>query len=462
MTLRSIAGLAVIACVTSGPAAAQAPTAAPAIQITRATGRIDVDGHLTDEAWRTAAAVRTWYEISPGDNTPPPVETIAYLTYDDRFLYVALDFKDPDPSHIRAPLGDHDDINGISTDFGGIFLDALNTRRTGVEFFVTARNVQYDAVIDDATGENASPDFFWDSAARITAEGWTAEMRIPFSTLRYKPADPQQWGIILFRNYPRRFRHQILSAPMPRGGNCTMCRANTLTGLAGLPGGGHLVAAPYASASQTAAPRGGTPGAPLANDSISGRVGLDVKFTPNANNAIDVTLQPDFSQIESDTAQISANERFALFFPEKRPFFLEGVDLFQTPIEAVYTRTITSPTWGGRATGKAAGVRYTALVTEDGGGGTVILPGANGSGSAPQDFHSIVLVGRVKREIGRSFVGALLTDREASNGGAHNRVFGPDFELRPSAADVVSGQLLYSETVTPNRPDLVRSGRAHI
>ena len=104
-------------------------------------------------------------------------------------------------------------------------------------------------------------------------------------------------------------------------------------------------------------------------------IGVDVKFTPNSDTAVDLTVKPDFSQVESDIAQISANERFALFVPEKRSFFLEGVDLFQTPIQAVYTRTITAPSWGGRITGKAAGIRYTALVAEDDGGGSVVLPG---------------------------------------------------------------------------------------
>ena len=113
-----------------------------------------------------------------------------------------------------------------------------------------------------------------------------------------------------------------------------------------------------------------------------------MKYTPNADNAIDFTIKPDFSQVEADTAQISVNERFALFFPEKRPFFLEGADLFQTPIQAVYTRTITAPDWGARMTGQERGVRYTVLVADDKGGGSVILPGPNGSDLATQDFGS--------------------------------------------------------------------------
>jgi hypothetical protein len=437
----------------AGGAAAQPAAANPDIHL-HASGPIHVDGDLSDQAWRTAAKVEKWYEIQPGDNSEPPVRSIGYLTYDDHFLYVGFEFDDPDPSAIRAPLADHDGINGNSMDFGGIFLDTLDTHRTAIEFFVSPRNVQYDAVYDDAGSENSSPDFYWDSATQITSRGWTLEMRIPFSSLRYHNSDPQRWGIILFRNYPRLFRRQFVSVTIPRGGNCTVCRESALTGLERLPGGGHIVAAPYVSASQTVHPRDGVLGATLANDAPAGRVGLDVKYTPDPNNALDATIRPDFSQIESDTAQITANERFALFYPEKRPFFLEGVDLFNTPIQAVYTRTITDPTWGARLTGKAAGMRYTALVTEDAGGGSVILPRSNGSSAAPQDFTSDVFVGRVKRDIGHSFVGALVTDREARDGSAHNGVVGPDAEWRPSAADVIAAQALFSITRTPNRPDV--------
>jgi hypothetical protein len=446
--------LSAVFAVSVRPARAQSSLAGATLPITRATSAIRVDGDLSDEAWRTATRIDTWYEVNPGDNAVPPVKSVGYLTYDDRFFYAAFEFDDPNPAAIRAPLGDHDAINGNSMDFGGFFIDPLNTGRTGLEFFVNPRNIQYDAVIDDASGENSAPDFFWDSAARITGRGWTVEMRIPFSTLRYKNVDPQTWGILLFRNYPRQYRYQLMSAPVPRGGNCLVCRENRLSGLERLPTGGHVIAAPYVSASAAAHPDGDVLGNPLIGHRVTPHVGGDLKFTPNANNAIDVTLKPDFSQVESDTAQISANERFALFFPEKRPFFLEGVDLLQTPIQAVYTRTITAPTWGARITGKEAGIRYTALVTEDAGGGSVILPGPNDSSTASQNFASTVFVGRAKRDIGLSFVGALVTDREATDGSAHNRVAGPDFQWRPAASDVVTGQWLLSETRTPDRPEL--------
>jgi len=442
----------------ASPAAAQAPLGGDTFHISRAAGPITIDGDLSDEGWRSATRVDRWYEIQPGDNTEPPVRNVAFLTFDDRFLYVGFELEDPNPRAIRAPLGDHDSINGNSTDFAGIFLDPLNSRRTGFEFFVTPRNVQYDAIQDDASGENASPDFFWDSAATINSHGWTLEMRIPFSTLRYKSGDLQTWGIILFRNYPRLSRYQFFSARVPKNSNCVMCHENSLTGLEHLPSGGHIVAAPYAASTLGARAPSDVAGDPILNQPLRSdsnvHVGFDAKYTPNANNALDLTVKPDFSQIESDTAQLSANERFALFFPEKRPFFLEGVDLFQTPFPAVYTRTITSPSWGGRATGKEGGIRYTALVADDKGGGQVILPGPNSSSTANQDFASTVFVGRAKRELGLSFVGAIVTDRESRDGGAHNVVVGPDFQWRPSATDVVTGQWLHSNTETPNRPDL--------
>src|SRR5262249_16665748 len=160
---------------------------------------------------------------------------------------------------------------------------------------------------------------------------------------------------------------------------------------------------PYLTATDIARPANGA-GTPLEHTSLDPHAGLDVKWTPDADNAVDLTVKPDFSQIEADTAQISTNERFALFYPEKRPFFLQGVQLLSTPIEAVYTRTIRSPRWGSRITGKEAGIGYTVLVADDGAGSSVILPGPLGSSIAAQDFGGTVLIARAKRELGRSFV----------------------------------------------------------
>jgi len=427
------------------PADAQVVHRGDQIEIARRDDDIRIDGILDDEAWMSARRAEQWYEFNPGDNVVPHVHTIAYLAYDDRYLYAAFEFLDPNPRAIRAPLADRDHISANAMDYGGLFLDSRSDGRTAIVLLVTPSGVQYDSVLDDASGnEDASPDFFWDSAARITDGGWMLEMRVPFSSLRYPAVSRAAWGIALFRNYPRDFRYQIGSMRVPRGSNCSVCLMNGLTGLDGLPSSGHLVAAPYVSTTSVARPGSGA-GAGLSSR-LTPTAGLDLKWTPNADTALDLAANPDFSQIEADTAQITANEQFALSYPEKRPFFLEGVELFTTPIRAVYTRSITDPRWGGRATGTAGGVTYTALVTEDAGGGTVILPGPAASSGRPQDFTSTVMIARARRDLGRSFISALATDREARDGHGHNRIAGPDFQWRYSTSQQLTGQWLFSST----------------
>jgi hypothetical protein len=433
------------------PLFAQAPAdGSEAIHITRAAGPIEVDGNLGDPGWKGAVRIDTFYETNPGDSVPPKVKTVAWLTYDDHFFYAAFEFFDPNPQDIRAPYGDHDDTPSY-TDYGGIILDTQNDGKTAAMFLANPHGIQYDAISSDVSGEDNSPDFYWDSAGRIGADGWRLEIRVPFSSLRYGKADPQTWGILLYRNRPRDFRYQMFNVKLPRESSCFICHEQKLVGLTGLPAGNHVVLAPYATGKldQTAV---GDPGSRLAGGT-KWDGGVDAKWNPNAVTAIDATIHPDFSQVESDVAQISANERFALFFPEKRPFFLEGLDLFSTPIQAVYTRTLTSPSWGVRATGQLDGIRYTALVADDRGGGSVILPGPQTSGLANQDFSSRVLIGRARRDFGSSYGSFLLTDKEIEGGG-HNRVFGPDFEWRPSDHDTIRGQFLYGDTQTPDRPDL--------
>jgi hypothetical protein len=430
------------------PAGAGGPTT---LTIARVSGPIEIDGSLDEEAWKGAAQVRTWYETKPGDNSVPPVGNVGYLAYDDHALYAGFEFADPHPDDIRAPLGDRDNVPS-STDYGGVILDSTGAGKTAILFLANARGVQYDSVNDDTAGsEDASPDFFWASAARIHERGWTLELRIPFSSLRYPRKEAPTWRIMLYRNWPRDFRHQFFSTTLPRGGNCFICRSNVLVGLERLPAGGGVVFAPYASASYESSPEGEL-GTPL-DDSFDATGGFDVKWRPTASTAIDATVNPDFSQIESDTALITANERFALLIPEKRPFFLEGVELLLTPLEAVYTRTMTDPRWGARATGRIAGLAYTGMVVQDEGGGRVVIPRPNSSELVDQDFRSWASVGRVRYDLGESFAGLLATSREIEDGG-HNRVAGPDFEWRPTAADSVTGQLLLSWTRTPERPDL--------
>jgi len=426
----------------------------PPLTVPRASGPVVMDGRLSDPVWQAAARIDTFWDVTFNDNRVPIVATRARLMYDDRSFYIGVECDDPEPAKIRAPYVDRDEVLATQDNIA-VFLDTRNDRRAAFEFRVNPRGSQADGIYNEADqSEDFAPDFYYDTAARITERGWEAEFRIPFSTLRYPKADPQTWGIRVWRNYPRAFRYGFFSSPFPIGSNCFVCHLHEIRGLVGLPSSGHFVVAPYASGQEVA--RAPVPGEPLGKAERDANAGLDVKWTPGAATALDATINPDFSQIEADVAQIAVNNRFALFFPEKRPFFLEGLDLFGAPIQAVYTRTITSPRWGARATGKLGRTSYTVLAAQDRGGGSVVLPGAAGSSFAPQDYRSLVGIGRVRRDFGASFLGLLYTGREidAADGGGYNRVFGPDFQWRPDNRQAITGQLLLSRTEEPNRPDL--------
>ncbi|HEX7838431.1 MAG TPA: DUF5916 domain-containing protein, partial [Kofleriaceae bacterium] len=424
----------------------------PTLHIQRRTGPIVIDGVLDDAGWSDVAPIDTWFETRPGDNTVPKVRNRGRLTYDGDALYIGLEFDDPDPGAIRAAVTDRDNVT-LESDSGGVVMDPTDSGHAGQLFLVNPRGVQYDAVLDDnGVGEDPSPDFFWDSAVHISDKGWTLEIRIPFSSLSYSRQNPQPFRMMLYRNYPREFRYQFFTTQLPRDSGCIICRCNRVVGLADLPSGGGIVVAPYASGSYEGKPVAGT-GSKLHYDGPKVSAGFDAKWRPAAGTVIDLTVNPDFSQIESDVALITANERFALSYPEKRPFFLEGLDLLGTPIAAVSTRSLTDPAWGARATFKGDRLALTALAVQDEGGGQVILPGATSSTSAEQQFRSWAGIARLRYDAGAASLGLLGTTREIQGGG-FNRLGGPDLQWRPSESDSLVGQLLYSTTRTLDRPDL--------
>ena len=448
MALRAILALAAAAAIAAAvPCRAEAPSAPAPQALPRASASISVDGNLEDPGWSGALVLDHFYETSPGDNLPAKVNTTAYLTYDDQYFYVGIKADDPEPSKIRAPYVERDQVIGTDDNLA-IFLDTRNDKRSALELRVNPRGIQADGIYDDANGtEDFSPDFFYDTAARLTSSGWQAEFRIPLTTLRYPKTDPQTWGILIWRNYPRDSRYAFHSAPLERGSNCLICHTQELTGITQLPSSHHMVLAPYAAGSNLR--HRDDRSSPFSTKSDS-NLGADAKCNPTAGSSIDATVEPDFSQVEADVPQVTVNQRFALFYPEKRPFFLEGADLLNSPIQLVYTRTLTDPQWGVRTTGKQGPFSYTVLGGEDHGGGLVVLPGPAFSRFAPQDFRSTVALGRLRRDFGLSFGSFMFTDREISGGG-HNRVFGPDAQWRATGTDILTGQYLYSSTEDPTR-----------
>ncbi len=432
----------------------------PAHDIPRlAGGEITIDGQPDEPAWRQALVVDIAFEVSPGDNIPAPQKTTVRIGHDDHALYIAFDARDTDPSRIRAYLRDRD--GAFDDDWVGLFMDTFDDQRRAYEFFVNPLGVQMDLIKDETNGgsEDSSWDGLWRSAGRITATGYEVEIRIPFSTLRFRDAaGMRRWGIGFFRNYPRDKRHQLMSNPVRRGGNCLTCTLEKYQGMAGVQQGRNLEVVPSLTVgrSETRSLRGGE----WHGEGFDVQPGLDVSWAPSPNMTLNATLNPDFSQVESDQAQLDLNQSFALYFDERRPFFMEGADYFNTPLQVLYTRQIAEPDAGLRITGRSGAGAYGALVARDA-VTQVLLPGALGSGFTVLEQPVNVAVGRYRHNISQqATLGVIGTFRQGD--GYANAVVGVDGRWQ-NRRHTFSAQLLGSQSEYPatmNLHDHDPSGKA--
>jgi hypothetical protein len=268
------------------------------------------------------------------------VQTQVWITFDERNLYVAARAQDSDPGKIRARLRDRD--NAFQDDFVGVALDSFNDERRAFEFFVNPLGVQMDLFMNDITGnEDSSWDALWASAGRVTATGFEVEMAIPFSSLRFKPRDGAQiWGVDAVRVWPRDQRRRIGLNALPRGRNCYLCNESKLSGFAGITPGRNIELDPTLTANDTRSRDDSS--LPWTKDrdvdpGITGRWGITPGMTLNA------TVNPDFSQVEADAGQFAFDPRSALYFPERRPFFLDGIEQFAVPSRLVKRPPIAEP-----------------------------------------------------------------------------------------------------------------------
>ena len=348
--MRVLIGLAVVGLLSIGVAAQTPPAATPApkqrqvstFEIHEASGPIHVDGNLDEDAWKTATAIPLAYEWHPGDNVPPPTKTDVLLTFDRQNLYVGFRAYDPKPGAISAHLTDRD--VPFSDDTVGIMIDTFNDQRRAFQFRVNPLGVQMDATNSDVDGsEDWSWNAIWASEGRITSEGYVIEIAIPFTQLRFpRGSGVQTWGFMASRDWPREDRHRMRTMPTDRGAPCLICQFDKLTGFRDLRPGRNLELDPTITAHQTAE-RPNFPDGPLKTDDAKIDPGLSMRWGITPNVTVSAAVNPDFSQVEADAAQLAENERFALFYPEKLPFFLEGADFFSTPIDAVFTRTVADP-----------------------------------------------------------------------------------------------------------------------
>lgn len=414
-------------------------------RIPQLQGDIVIDGRADETAWQGALVQEIGYEIQPGDNIPAPVQTTVRIGYTEDALYLAFHAQDPNPAVIRAHLRDRD--MAFNDDWVGVFLDTFNDNRRGYELVINPLGVQSDLIRDETNvnnQEDSSWDGLWQSAGRLTGDGYEVEVRIPFATLRFPSTDgDQRWGMVLFRSYPRDKRHQLSSRPVPRASNCFQCEWGKYDGMSGARQGRNLEVVPTLTVGTTQT-RDST-SAPWHNDT-SFEPGLDVSWAPSPAMTLNATINPDFSQVETDQLQLGFNDSFALFYQEKRPFFLEGADYFTTQFDVLYTRQIADPDFGLRVTGRTGSGAYGAIVARD--ATTLLLvPGVLGSGFAQLDQKANVAVGRYRHDFGTDFsLGVIGTFRRGDD--YANNLAGIDARWRHDG-HTVTAQFLHSQSEYP-------------
>ena len=385
---------------------------------------VSIDGRIDESVWDGAALLTGFTQYDPSEGVPASQRTEVRVFVSDDAIYFAIKAFESDPSGIRATMTERDQVTR-SNDYVRVILDTFNDQRRGYAFSVNPYGVQQDGIwleggssgrrgggrfggggfsrppIDD------NPDFIWDSGGRLTDQGYEVELSIPFKSVRFADLPVQSWGIQVTRRTQRN-GYQESWAPSFANQPNKLLEAGQLLDLRDLDPGLFMEINPVVTGSLDGARNDEDA---FLREDPKGALGVNLTYGLTSNLTLDGTVNPDFSQVEADAGQIAVNERFALFFQEKRPFFLEGTEIFGLPRQLVFTRTIVDPMTGAKLTGKVGGasIGYLGAVDEAG-----------------DDGDTYVNLVRLRQDIGSaSTLGAIYTDRTKSSAD-FNRVTGLD------------------------------------
>jgi hypothetical protein len=372
-----------------------------------------IDGRLDEPVWAQAVRLTGFWQYQPVDGRPAEEETEVLVWYAPDAIHFGIIAHDRSPGAIRATVADRDKID--NDDHVVLELDTFHDRRRAFFFGVNPLGVQSDGVRSEGTGQASSllpgsvdqnPDFTWQSKGQITDQGYQVEIRIPFKSIRYPGSGPQTWGFNVQR-VVKRTGYVDTWTDLRRANASVLAQEGGLGGLHDLQGGIAVEAQPFVTATANGYRDSNTDD--YVREDVNPDAGLNFRlgFT---SYALDATINPDFSQVESDAGQVTVNERFALFFPEKRPFFLEGIELFGSPQTLVYTRRIVDPKAGAKFTGKFGQL------------GVAHLTAIDDAGADDAVFN----ITRLRRDFGaNSIAGVTFTNRDLTD--SHNRVLAGDF-----------------------------------
>src|SRR5438552_13062834 len=417
------------------------------VRIPRLDVGVTVDGVLDEPVWREAALLKGFTQYRPVDSRPVADSTEVLAFYGPDAIYFGIRAYEAHGTVVRATLADRDNIG--TDDNIQILLDTFNDRRRALLFAVNPLGVQQDGVRSEglagaAGGANAgfrfdgvvdlNPDYVYQSAGHVTPWGYEVEVRIPFKSLRYQSGATQDWGIQVIR-VTQHTGYEDTWTPVVRANASFLIQSGTLKSLTGLHRGLVMDVNPEFTSRLD-----GAPASPSSYQyqNINPELGVNVRWGITQNLSAAGTVNPDFSQVEADVGQVTVNQRFALFFPEKRPFFLEGLEQFDTPNRLIYTRQIVQPVAGAKLTGKAGGMNVAYLAAVD-------------QTDAATDAHPLFNLLRLRRDLGASStLGVAYTDR--IDGGTYNRVLGSDVRVLWRQLWFSSVQLVGSWTLDGGGP----------
>jgi len=375
-------------------------------------GNMNIDGVLNEDVWSNAVMAENFTEISPGDNVKPEVETKVKIFYDDDYIYFGYTCYEKDMESVRASLSDRDRMYG--DDWVGPFIDTYSDLKQGFEMYVNPKGIQGD-LLWTSNSEDSNYDIIYDSEAKMYKDKWTAEMRIPFKSLRFPDRKEQKWRIHLLRNRPRGARQEIYWASVSRDNPNFMGQSGTLNGIKDVKRGRDIQILPYILGTQNSTLEDfSDPNSKFTHGKLEGEIGLSAKYGLSSTLTLDATYNPDFSQVEADAPQININSPFALFYPEKRPFFLEGIDHFATPINVSYTRSINNPLFAAKLSGKInkLDIGFISAYDEN---TPYIIPLTERSFFLSSNKNSISNILRMKYDMGgENYLGFIFSDREQS------------------------------------------------
>lgn len=426
----------------------------PDLMIQRAEGPPAIDGSLNDEVWKATAPLASgdFLSYDPLYGQKQEQKTEIRVAYDDRNLYFAFRCFDSEPGKIRTTISRRDSV--FNDDWVGLSLDSGGNGQTSYHMMVNPSGIQMDALNTSASGERWDSDFVWDSAGKLTEDGYVVEIRLPLQSIRFNGGAEVKMGILFWRRISR----LGISAAWPDlpPGQWVFNRPAHLV-LENLKQPALIEVLPSAT---YAINQGRTPNGSWNNADKKGDVGLSAKYGITSSVTLEATINPDFSQVESDAFQVQVNNRFPVFFSEKRPFFMEGMGLFNLAgggdgdgnmIASVHTRRIVNPYWGTKLTGSAGKASFGLLSASD------ESPEDIGSrGSTVDGKNKVFTIGRAIYGIGESnFVGTIFSDTR--HAGRTNLVAGTDLSARFHKGHQISTMFLSSRTTDTAKP-LARAG----